>query len=78
MSIAAIEASRTTSLIELRTKIDWSNSGVILMFLMPAAIAGMAAFTCDTMSSVEVLPFFSTTSRADRLPFCRTMFVCVA
>ena len=78
VSAAAMHASRTTSLIDDRTKIDWSNSGVIFKLPSPAVNCGIIAFVRDTISKVDVSPFFSTSSSAPRLPFTRTIFVCSA
>src|ERR1700678_1646500 len=66
---AAIDASRTTSLMDSDTKMDWSNNGVIVSAPgSPALTTGSICFTFLTMSRVEVCPFFSTVRSADRLP----------
>ena len=74
---AAMIASRTTPLIEARTKSDWSVSGVTCSSggRLPASCLS-AARTCAMMSSVEALPVFRIVSSDARWPLTRTMLVC--
>ncbi len=73
---AAITASRTTPFTEARTKMDWSNSGVMCRdFGNPARMEGSLFFTSLTNESVEVCPFFNAVSNAPRVPSWRTIFV---
>src|SRR5579871_1322485 len=73
---AAIPASRSTPYIEARTKIDWSNRGVIFNCGGSVdAMRGRALFTSLTILSVDALPFFRTVRRAERAPLVRTMLV---
>ena len=54
---AAMRASRITPCTAARTKMDWSNSGVITNCRgRLAAIIGNMPFTRETMSRVEVPP----------------------
>ena len=74
---AAISASRSTPLMEARTKTDWSASSVTFnsggTF---ARMRGRAALTALTMPSVEALPFRVMVIRTPRDPLVRTMLFC--
>ena len=74
---AAMIASRTTPLIDARTKIDWSPSGRTLSSGgSPAAVRATCRRTRAMMSSVEAAPVLRIVRSAARWPSTRTMLVC--
>ena len=79
VSPAAMAPSRSTESIALCTNTDWSNSRSIFMPGGAAFwIAGRAAFTRFTTSSVEASPFLMMVSSTERLPSACTTFCCTA
>jgi hypothetical protein len=69
--------SRSTLVIASCTNTDWSNN---MWICMPGGaafwIAGSAALTRLTTSSVEASPFLIIVSSTERFPSALTMFCC--
>ena len=79
VSPAAITPSRITPLTALRTKMLWSDSGVIFKDGGTiVATRGSKFFTPLTTLSVDALPAFRTLMSTPRRPSCRTTLVCNA
>ena len=77
VSAAAITASRITPCTAARTKMLWSDSGVIFSCGGTVlATRGNIPRMPLTTSSVDALPFFKIEISTPRRPSWRTMFVC--